>query len=148
MMGYLNRQEATKYALRKESNETNWLYTSDIGCIDKDGYLRLKDRKRDMIKYKGNSVFPRGVKELIYMNKAVDEVAVVGVPDPIVGENIKVYVSLRPEYRGKISEEELLEWCQENISPYKYPGIVEILHELPKTVIGKILKRELREIYN
>jgi len=148
MMGYLNRQEATEYALRKESDEKTWLYTSDIGCIDKDGYLRLKDRKRDMIKYKGHSVFPREVEELIYMNEAIDEVAVVGIPDPIAGENIKAYISLRPEYRGKISEEELLDWCKENISPYKYPRIVEILPELPKTVIGKILKRELREIYN
>jgi long-chain acyl-CoA synthetase len=148
MMGYLSREEATQHALRSEPDGGIWLYTSDIGCIDKDGYLRLKDRKRDMIKYKGHSVFPREVEELIYMNEKVDEVAVVGAPDPIAGENIKAFISLKPEFKGKISEQEILEWCKENISPYKYPRIIEILPELPKTVIGKILKRELREIYN
>ncbi|MBD3212654.1 MAG: hypothetical protein GF311_08595 [Candidatus Lokiarchaeota archaeon] len=101
-----------------------------------------------MIKYKGHSVFPREVEELIYMNEKVDEVAVVGVPDPVAGENIKAYISLKTDFKGNISEQELLKWCKENISPYKYPRIVEILPELPKTVIGKILKRELREIYN
>ena len=144
-LGYLNRPEATEYALRKDDHGRIWYYTTDIGCIDKDGYLRVKDRKRDMLKYKGHSVFPREVEDLMYLHPAINEVGVVGVPDPESGENIKAYVSLKSEYVGKITEEELLEWCKENISAYKYPRIIEIIPELPKTLVGKILRRELRK---
>jgi long-chain acyl-CoA synthetase len=98
-----------------------------------------------MIKYKGHSVFPREVEDLMYLHPAINEVGVVGVPDPESGENIKAYVSLKSEYVGKIREEELLEWCKENISAYKYPRIIEIIPELPKTLVGKILRRELRK---
>lgn len=143
-LGYLNRPEATEYALRKDSVGRTWYYTTDIGCIDKDGYLHIKDRKRDMIKYKGHSVFPREVEDLMYLHEAINEVGVVGVPDPEVGENIKAYVSLKPEYQGKVSEEELMNWCKTNISAFKYPRIIEIIPELPKSVVGKILRRELR----
>ena len=145
MLGYLNRPEATERALRKDDHGRVWYYTADIGCIDKDGYLRIKDRKRDMIKYKGHSVFPREVEDLIYMHPAVNEVGVVGAPDPESGQTIKAYISLKEEYQGKISEEEMMEWCKENISPYKYPRIIEIIPELPKSVVGKILRRELRK---
>ncbi|MFX1234606.1 MAG: AMP-binding protein [Promethearchaeota archaeon] len=144
-LGYLNRPEATEYALRKDSEGRTWYYTTDIGCIDKDGYLHIKDRKRDMIKYKGHSVFPREVEDLMYLHDAVAEVGVVGVPDPDAGENIKAYVALKPEYQGKITKDDLMEWCKENISAFKYPRIIEIIPELPKSVVGKILRRELRE---
>ncbi|MBD3194938.1 MAG: AMP-binding protein [Candidatus Lokiarchaeota archaeon] len=144
MIGYLNRPEATENALRKDDHGRTWYYTSDIGCIDKDGYLHIKDRKRDMIKYKGHSVFPREVEDLIYMHPAVNEVGVIGAPDPESGQTIKAYISLKEEYQGKITEEEMMDWCKENISPYKYPRIIEIIPELPKSVVGKILRRELR----
>lgn len=144
-LGYLNRPEATEYALRKDSEGRTWYYTTDIGCIDKDGYLHIKDRKRDMIKYKGHSVFPREVEDLMYLHEAVAEVGVVGVPDPEAGENIKAYVALKPEYQGKITKDDLMDWCKENISAFKYPRIIEIIPELPKSVVGKILRRELRE---
>ncbi|MFX1320850.1 MAG: AMP-binding protein [Promethearchaeota archaeon] len=143
-LGYLNRPDATEYALRKDSKGRTWYYTTDIGCIDRDGYLHIKDRKRDMIKYKAHSVFPREVEDLMYLHEAINEVGVVGVPDPEVGENIKAYVSLKPEYQGKISEGDLREWCKANISAFKYPRIIEIIPELPKSVVGKILRRELR----
>ncbi|TFG13034.1 MAG: hypothetical protein EU535_05585 [Promethearchaeota archaeon] len=143
-LGYLNRPKETEYALRKDSKGRTWYYTTDIGCIDKEGYLHIKDRKRDMIKYKGHSVFPREVEDLIYLNPAVNEVGVVGVPDPESGETIKAYISLKPEYQGKITEEELMEWCKSNISAFKYPRIIEIIPELPKSIVGKILRRELR----
>lgn len=143
-LGYLNRPEATEYALRKDSKGRNWYYTTDIGCIDRDGYLHIKDRKRDMIKYKAHSVFPREVEDLMYLHEAINEVGVVGVPDPEVGENIKAYVSLKPEYQDKVSKEDLMEWCKANISAFKYPRIIEIIPELPKSVVGKILRRELR----
>ncbi len=143
-LGYLNRPEATEYALRKDKEGRTWYYTTDIGCIDNDGYLHIKDRKRDMIKYKGHSVFPREVEDLMYLHEAINEVGVVGVPDPEVGENIKAYVSLKPEYQDKVSKEDLMEWCKTNISAFKYPRIIEIIPELPKSVVGKILRRELR----
>lgn len=145
MLGYLGRKEDTEYALRKDKNGVVWYYTADIGCIDKEGYLYIKDRKRDMIKYKGHGVFPLEVEDLIYMHEAVLEVGVLGVPDPEVGENIKAFIALKPEYEGKVTEDDLMVWCKENISPYKYPRMIEIVPELPKTVIGKILKRELRK---
>ncbi|MHA1195058.1 MAG: AMP-binding protein [Promethearchaeota archaeon] len=144
-LGYLNRPKETEYALRKDSKGRTWYYTTDIGCIDKDGYLHIKDRKRDMIKYKGHSVFPREVEDLMYQHEAIREVGVIGVPDPEVGENIKAYVSLKPEYEGKITEKDLLEWCKQNISAYKYPRMIEIIPDLPKSVVGKILRRELRK---
>jgi len=145
MLGYLGREEDTKYALRKDSEGTVWYYTADIGCIDKDGYLRIKDRKRDMIKYKGHGVFPREVEDLIYMNEAVNEVGVIGVPDPEAGQTIKAFISLKPEYQGKVTEDDLMEWCKDNISPFKYPRLIEIVPELPKSIVGKILRRELRK---
>jgi len=146
MLGYYNKPEDTKNALRKDSKGRIWYYTADIACIDSEGYLHLKDRKRDMIKYKGHGVFPAEVENLIYQHPAVNEVGVVGAPHPDgVGETIKAYISIKEEYKGKITEEEMLEWCKENISPYKYPRIIEFIDELPKTLIGKILRRELRK---
>ena len=97
-----------------------------------------------MIKYKGHSVFPREVEDLMYLHDAINEVGIIGVPDPDVGENIKAYVSLKPEYQDKVSKEDLIEWCKTNISAFKYPRIIEIIPELPKSVVGKILRRELR----
>lgn len=147
MLGYLGKEEDTKFALRKDSKGRTWLYTADIGCFDKEGYLMIKDRKRDMIKYKGHGVFPAEVEKLIYMNDAVSEVGVIGVPNPEgVGETIKAYISLKEEYKDKVTKEDLMEWCKENISPYKYPRIIEIIEELPKTLVGKILRRELRKL--
>ncbi len=145
MTGYLGRKDDTEYALRKDSEGILWYYTSDIGCIDKDGYLRIKDRKRDMIKRKGHAVFPREVEDFIYMHEAISEVGVIGVPDPETGQEIKAFISLKPEYKGKVTKEDLLEWCQNNISPYKYPRLIEIVPELPKSIVGKILRRELRK---
>ncbi|MHA2180704.1 MAG: AMP-binding protein [Promethearchaeota archaeon] len=145
MLGYLGRLEDTEYALRKDKNGVLWYYTADIGCIDNEGYLHIKDRKRDMIKYKGHGVFPLEVEDLIYMHEAVLEVGVLGVPDPEVGQNIKAFIALKPEFKDKITADDMMQWCRDNISPYKYPRMIEIVPELPKTVIGKILKRELRK---
>ncbi|TXT59694.1 MAG: putative Long-chain-fatty-acid--CoA ligase [Promethearchaeota archaeon] len=147
MKGYLNNPEATEYALETDSEGKKWLFTTDVGCIRaRDGYLRLKDRKRDMIKYKGHSVFPREVEALMLMHEAIEEVGVIGVPHEDAGENIKAYITLKQGYDGYITAEDIKEWCKENISAYKYPRLVEIAPELPKNVIGKILKRELRQM--
>jgi long-chain acyl-CoA synthetase len=145
--GYLGKEEESNYALRTDEQGRTWLYTADIGCIDKDGYVMIKDRKRDMIKYKGHGVFPAEVENLMYQNDAIKEVGVIGVPHPDgTGETIKAYVSIKEEYRDTVTKENLIEWCRENISPYKYPRIVEIIEELPKTLVGKILRRELRKM--
>jgi long-chain acyl-CoA synthetase len=145
--GYLGKKEESEFALRKDSQGRTWLYTADIGCIDKDGYVMIKDRKRDMIKYKGHGVFPAEVENLMYQNDAIKEVGVIGIPHPDgTGETIKAYVSIKEEYKGKITKEELMGWCKDNISPYKYPRIIEIIDELPKTLVGKILRRELRKM--
>ena len=145
--GYLGKKEDTEFALKRDSKGRTWLYTADIGCIDKDGYVMIKDRKRDMIKYKGHGVFPAEVENLMYQNEAIREVGVIGIPHPDgTGETIKAYVSIKEEYQGKITKEELMEWCKDNISPYKYPRIIEIIDELPKTLVGKILRRELRNM--
>ncbi len=145
MIGYLGRKKDTDYALRNDSEGVEWYYTSDIGCVDKDGYLRIKDRKRDMIKRKGHAVFPREVEDLIYMHDAVSEVGVIGVPDPETGQEIKAFISLKPEFKEKVTKEDLMEWCLTNISPYKYPRMIEIVPDLPKSIVGKILRRELRK---
>ncbi|MHA1914658.1 MAG: AMP-binding protein [Promethearchaeota archaeon] len=148
MLGYLGRKEDTDHALRKDSQGKTWYFTSDIGCIDSNGYLHIKDRKRDMIKRKGHAVFPREVEDLIYAHEAVNEVGVIGVSDKESGQEIKAYISLKPDFQGKVTKEDLMEWCQTNISPYKYPRMIEIVPELPKSVVGKILRRELRKEEN
>jgi acyl-coenzyme A synthetase/AMP-(fatty) acid ligase len=99
-----------------------------------------------MIKYKGHGVFPAEVENLIYQHPAVNEVGVVGAPHPSgPGETIKAYISIKPDYQGKITEEEMMEWCKDNISPYKYPRQIQFIEELPKTLVGKIKRRELKE---
>ena len=119
----------------------------DIGMIDGEGYLRILDRKRDMIKYKGHSVFPREVEDLMYQHPAVLEVGVYGLKsdDPEIGELIKAAVALKPEYIGKVTENDLIDWCKENVAWYKYPREITIVKELPKSLVGKVLRRVLRE---
>ncbi|THA52688.1 long-chain fatty acid--CoA ligase [Streptomyces sp. A1136] len=119
------------------------LRTGDVGFMDRDGWLYVVDRKKDMINASGFKVWPREVEDVLYTHPAVREAAVVGVPDPYRGESVKAYVSLRP---GTSAEpEELSAYCAERIAAYKYPRQVEILPVLPKTTSGKILRRELRE---
>ncbi|MFE4650630.1 AMP-binding protein [Streptomyces sp. NPDC056707] len=118
------------------------LRTGDIGFMDRDGWLYVVDRKKDMINASGFKVWPREVEDVLYTHPAVREAAVVGVPDAYRGETVRAYVSLRP---GALVESgELGAYCKERLAAYKYPREVEILPELPKTASGKILRRELR----
>lgn len=103
------------------------------------------DRKKQLIKYKGYSVFPREVEELISGNEAVGEVAVAGLPDPEAGEVIKAWVVLKTDQPGTIKEDELLDWCKANLTHYKVPRAIEFRDEIPKNLIGKVLRRELQE---
>lgn len=118
------------------------LRTGDIGFMDRDGWLYVVDRMKDMINASGFKVWPREVEDVLYTHPAVREAAVVGIPDAYRGESVKAYVSLRPG--AEAGPEELAAHCKERLAAYKYPREVEILPELPKTTSGKILRRELR----
>ncbi len=114
-----------------------WLRTGDIVSMDEDGYFHFFDRKRDLIKFKGYSVFARHVEEVLYKHPQIKAAGVVGVPDPKVGNIIKAYVVLESEARGKISEEEIITFCTENLAHYKVPKIIEFRGELTENGRGK-----------
>jgi long-chain acyl-CoA synthetase len=137
MKGYYKRPEATAEAIRN-----GWFHTGDIGLFDADGYLTIVDRKKDMILRGGFSVFPRELEEVMLTHPAVSLVAIVGVPEERLGEEVKAFVVKRPD--ADVSEDELRAWCKEQFAAYKYPRLIEFRTELPTSATGKILKRELR----
>ena len=136
--GYWNKPEETEHALPGGA-----LHTGDVGYMDADGWFYLIDRKKDQINAGGYKVWPREVEDVLYQHEAVREAAVVGVPDAYRGETVKAYVSLRPGQTA--TAEDLIAFCREQMAAYKYPRQVEFLDELPKTVSGKLLRRELRD---
>jgi len=144
MQGYWKRPDSNKETMIEVDGET-WMRTGDLVSMDEEGYFHFFDRKRDLIKYKGYSVFARHVEEVLYQHPKIKAAGVVGVPDPAVGCLIKAYVVLESEARGKISEEEIICFCKEKLAHYKVPKIVEFRGELPKTDVGKVSRRELRE---
>jgi long-chain acyl-CoA synthetase len=144
MQGYWKRPESYQETFL-EFDGKSWLLTGDLVRMDEEGYFHFFDRKRDLIKFKGYSVFARHVEEVLYNHPQVKAAGVVGVPDPKVGNVIKAYVVLQSEARGKVSEEEIMEFCRQNLAHYKVPGIIEFRGELPKTDVGKVSRRELRE---
>jgi long-chain acyl-CoA synthetase len=144
MVGYWQRPEETAESLIELEGMT-WLRTGDLVSMDEEGYFHFFDRKRDLIKYKGFSVFAKHVEEVLYDHPQVKAAGVVGVPDPAVGQLIKAYVVLQAEARGKVSEEDLIAYCREKLAHYKVPQIIEFRGELPKTDVGKVSRRELRE---
>jgi len=139
MLGYYKNPEET----RKTIAEGGWLYTGDIGAMDEDGYFYLTDRKKELIIVGGFNVFPREIDELIYQHPKVKEGAAVGIPDARKGERIKVYVVLKESETA--TPEEFIAYFKERLTPYKVPSEVEFRSELPKSMIGKILRRALRE---
>ena len=140
MKGYWRNPEATAETLRN-----GWLHTGDIGYVDHQGYLFIMDRSKDMIISGGENIYPREIEEVIIQHQAVNEVAIVGVPDPKWGEAVKAVVSLVPGQT--VTEEELIEFCRGHIASYKKPKSVDFVAEIPKSNYGKILKRELRAKY-
>ncbi len=136
MQGYWNRPEETAGILRD-----GWLYTGDIGYQDEDGYVFIVDRKKDLIKPGGFQVWPREVEEVIAMHPAVAEVCVGGIADAHAVEAVKAWVVLRPG--SQIGEAELKDFCREKLAAYKVPRFVEFRESLPKSTVGKILRREL-----
>jgi long-chain acyl-CoA synthetase len=144
MQGYWKRPESYQETFI-EFDGKKWLRTGDLVRMDAEGYFYFFDRKRDLIKYKGYSVFARHVEEVLYKHPQIKAAGVVGVPDPKAGNIVKAYVVLQSEARGKVSEEEIMEFCRQNLAHYKVPGIIEFRGELPKTDVGKVSRRELRE---
>ena len=144
MVGYHNRPEENKKVFF-EAGGYRWLRTGDLAKIDEEGYIFILDRIKDLIKYKGHSVYPRTVEEVLYEHPAVLECCVIGVEDPIKGEDIKAFIILREKYKDKVSEQEIINWAKENIATYMYPRIVKFVSNLPKSPAGKVLRRRLRE---
>jgi long-chain acyl-CoA synthetase len=140
MAEYWNNPLETADTLRQHDGET-WLHTGDLAYMDEDGYLFLVDRKKDLIKTSGFQVWPREIEEVISALPAVLEVGVAGVPDPMKGEIAKAWVVLKPG--ASATEDDVRAYCRERLAPYKVPGRVEFRSELPKTMVGKILRRAL-----
>jgi long-chain acyl-CoA synthetase len=136
MDGYYNKPEETAQTLRN-----GWLYTGDIATVDPEGYVSIVDRKKEMIIVSGFKVYPREVDEVLYAHPAVLEAAAVGVPHPSKGEVVKAFVVLRPG--AKATAQELMDHCRANLAPYKVPVEIVFRAELPKTLIGKVLRRQL-----
>ncbi|MBP2258675.1 acyl-CoA synthetase (AMP-forming)/AMP-acid ligase II [Virgibacillus campisalis] len=138
MKGYWNMPEETAQTLRN-----GWLYTGDIASIDEEGYVYIVDRKKDLIIASGYNIYPRDVEEIIYQHPAIQEAVVVGIPDSYRGETVKAVAVLK---EGKtFTEEELITYCRDNMAAYKAPHVIEFREDLPKTNVGKILRRKVRE---
>ncbi len=146
MVGFWQRPDETAQVLRDHvdpGGTRRWLHTGDLGYLDEDGYLFIVDRKKDLIKTSGYQVWPREVEETLASHAAVAEVGVAGVPDETKGEAVRAWVVLR---RGQnASEADLRAYCRERLAPYKVPSKIEMRTELPKTMVGKVLRRALRE---
>ena len=144
MQGYWQRKEETQRAF-VERGGVRWMRTGDIVRMDEEGYFHFYDRSKDLIKYKGYSIFAKDVEDVLYGHPNVKAAGVIGVSDPAVGQRIKAIVVLQGEARGKVSEEEIKSYCRKQLAEYKVPHIVEFRGELPKTDVGKVSRRELRE---
>ncbi|MGM9986292.1 MAG: long-chain fatty acid--CoA ligase [Bacillaceae bacterium] len=138
MLGYWNNPEETAHTLRD-----GWLYTGDIGRVDDEGYLYIVDRKKDLIIAGGFNIYPRDIEEVLYEHPAVLEAVVIGVPDAYRGETVKAIIV--PKENKQLTEKEILAYCKQHLAAYKLPKIIEFRTSLPKTNVGKILRRALRE---
>lgn len=143
MQGYWQRPDETREMIRLSDNGDRLLYTGDLGYLDEDGYLFIVDRKKDLIKTSGYQVWPREIEEVISSHPAVHEVGVAGVPDKMRGEKAKAWIVLNDG--ATLTESEVKSWCRERLAPYKVPAKFEFVADLPKTQVGKVLRRALRE---
>lgn len=136
MLGYLNREDETAKVLKD-----GWLYTGDIARMDEQGFFYIVDRKKDMILVSGFNVYPNEIEEVVAMSDKVLEVAAVGVPNEASGEAVKLFIVKKD---ASLTEQEVIQHCRQHLTGYKVPKLVEFRTELPKTNVGKILRRELR----
>ena len=163
MKGYWNKPEETDFTLRN-----GWLHTGDIAKMDDEGYFYIVDRMKDMIKTKGENVYPREVEEILYKHPNVQEAVVVGLPQEFLGEKIKAYIVLKEDRKPstdiancekiandavhielteseKATANEIMEYCKRHISKFKVPTEIEFRDHIPKTMVGKVLRRSLRD---
>ena len=139
MKGYWNKPEETAAVLKN-----GWLHTGDVGYMDEDGYIYITDRKKDLIIRGGENIYPKEIENILHQHPAVLEAGVIGIPDEVYGEAVKAFVVLKKE--GAVSCEELMNFCKDNMPTYKRPKVMQLMNELPKSAVGKILRRELRKI--
>ncbi|MDN5698513.1 MAG: AMP-binding protein, partial [Rubrobacter sp.] len=138
MKGYWGMPEETENTLRD-----GWLHTGDVAVMDESGYFYIVDRKKDMILASGYNVYPREIEEILFEHPQVSEAVAVGVPDEYRGESVKAFVVKKPG--GEVAEEEILAFCRERLAPYKAPKNIEFRDELPKSTVGKLLRRVLAD---
>src|SRR5262249_44499977 len=143
MKGYWNRPDETAIALRTDETGRRWLYTGDIARMDKDGYTYIVQRKKDLLIVSGFNVYPSEVEGVLYTHPGVMEAGVIGIPDPYRGEAVKAFVVLKPDASATV--EELITHCETGLAEFKVPRKIEFRERLPKTAVGKILHRVLRE---
>ncbi len=136
MAGYWNKPEATAEVIRD-----CWMYSGDIGYVDEDGWLYIVDRKKDMIIAGGYNIYPRELDEVLYTHPAIVEACCVGIPDAYRGETVKAFIVLKPG--ETLTADEVTAFCRERLAAYKVPKQIEFMAELPKSAVGKILRREL-----
>jgi len=144
MQGYWGQPQENARAF-VERNGVRWLRTGDIVRMDAEGYFHFYDRAKDLIKFKGLSIFAKDIEDVLYAHPQVKAAGVIGVPDPAVGQRIKALVVLQGDARGKVSEDEIKAYCRKSLAEYKVPHVVEFRGELPKTDVGKVSRRELRD---
>jgi long-chain acyl-CoA synthetase len=137
MQGYLGRPDETRRTLTADG----WLLTGDLGVVDADGFVKLIDRKKDMIIVSGFKVFPNEVEDVVAQHPGVLEAAVIGVPDPHSGQAVKLFVVRRDP---ALTEAQVRAYCHDNLTGYKVPRLIEFRDALPKSNIGKILRKELK----
>ena len=138
MSGYWRRPDETASALRN-----GWLYTGDLATMDEDGYFYIVDRKKDMVIVNGYNVYPREVDEVLLEHPKVQEAVSVGIRDDVRGEVLKAYVVTQEG--EELTKADIVAWCRQKLAGYKVPRLVEFRKELPKTIVGKVLRRALRE---
>jgi long-chain acyl-CoA synthetase len=139
MVGYWQKPDETRNVML----DGCWFLTGDLGTMDEDGFFRVVDRKKDMFIVGGFNVYPREIEEVLYKHPKVLEAAVIGIPDVQRGDNIKAFIVCKPGETA--TTEEIMAYCRENLTRYKVPREIEFRDSLPKTMVGKILRRTLRE---
>jgi long-chain acyl-CoA synthetase len=138
MKGYWNRPDETAQVLRD-----GWLYTGDMGTMDEDGFFAIVDRKKDVIIASGFKIYPREIDEVLYEHPSIKEAVAIGIPDEYRGETVKAFIVLREG--ATVTLEEIDAWCRERLAAFKVPRVIEFRDSLPKTIIGKVLRRKLLE---